>query len=362
MKLSRIWHVLGLFLVLGGTGCATPEPEVVEGDESESLGTNSQALILAPATSSAALGSAALAPTPPARLDVASNAATLRPAALTSVAPVLALEGDTDAPNAVAIRSTSFTFDTSALVQPAAAALPRAPLTLARVREDNIARTLLLAADAPEPVTEQGSVRFFKTQDWEFEKDELTGRVVGLSTKPIGPKRVLRPDALQTDAISRLASYGIGREEVGRVLQRQVMAQDFDGGATSAPEIHSYKTFIFRAFNGIPVAGHRAVLSHAPDGSLRKVLMTWPALAKSGHSLRTRLSASQVEARASTALAREGKSAGRANLAWRYVPERTASGEVTLRLTAVARLGGSAEPDGTTEEARYVEVDVSAEP
>ncbi|MBL8955130.1 MAG: hypothetical protein JNK82_30415 [Myxococcaceae bacterium] len=130
---------------------------------------------------------------------------------------------------------------------------------------------------------------------------------------------------------------------------------------TSAPELHSYKTFIARSVNGIPVQGHRAVLTHAKDGSLRKVLVAWPALATTGHRLTSRLSLTQVKTRAATTLVREGARPGAAALSWRYLPQPAANGEVTLKLVAIARVPGKANADGTVEEPRIVEVDVDAE-
>jgi hypothetical protein len=272
------------------------------------------------------------------------------------------IEGDEDPPNAAVSQSlTSFSFDSSALAQAPSAALPTT-LTLDKLAESNITSQLLATQEKPLRVASQNQLSFFKTSTWEIERDDDAGRVVGFSTAQTGLPVKLSDATLQKHSLDRLGAYGVGSGEVGRVLQRRVMAQDFDGTAPGAPSVHSHKTFVYRAINGIPVEGHRAVITHGVDGAVRKVLVNWPALARSGHALKTQLSVSQIEARAAAALAAEGETTGKASLYWRYLPMKVSGGQVTLKLVASAHIAGAVEPDGTTEEPRIIDIDVSAIP
>lgn len=270
-------------------------------------------------------------------------------------------DGDLDPPNeGISQALTSFTFDSTAVARTPAVVAPSRALALADSTSTKVA-SQLLKAPAPRLVASRGSTEQMTAGDWELERDSATGRVVANSLRV--PTRPIRIDeaALKTDSMARLASFGVSTAEVGTVLQRKVMAQDLDGtGAPAAPTVHGYKTFIFRSVNGIPVVGHRAVISHGLDGQARKVTMTWPPLAKTGHMLRTSLSVAQIEARAAAALAADGESSGRATLSWRYVPQRTANGEVVLKLMAAAKVDGTKLADGTTEEPHLVDVAVDA--
>ena len=64
--------------------------------------------------------------------------------------------------------------------------------------------------------------------------------------------------------------------ETGRVLQRKSLSQDADGTALSAERVHRYKTFVYRALNGVPVEGHRAVVTHGLDGSFVRDMLEDP--------------------------------------------------------------------------------------
>ncbi len=254
---------------------------------------------------------------------------------------------------------TRFKLDSSALaVRPAAVAPARA---LRREKHDvqNIAARLLRAPQSPW-VAKAGPRASYRASDWELEVDPATGRIFGNRPDTAEADGVQDEAQLRADALSRLADFGVDSSEVGKVLQRRLMSTDREASTSAAaPRLRAYKTFIFREVNGIPVRGHRAVLTHGKDGVLRKVLMTWPALAATGHRLESRLDVATIEARARAALAREGATGGDARLGWRYVPVPAADGEVTLKLVAIARLA-AAQGDGTTEEPRVVEVDVDA--
>lgn len=270
--------------------------------------------------------------------------------------------GDEDAPNAGVDQAlTAFEYDTTALTKiTPPATIPAAHLTLDKLDELNIAVALLGTTEKPERVDALGGRQAFKTLSWDLEKDSLSGRVLAVSTKESGPAVKLDEPTLQRLALDRLAKFGIGSGEIGRVLQRRGMLQDFDGATPDAPVVQSYKTFVFRAIGGVPVAGHRAVITHGVDGVVRRVLTKWPALAAKGHLMKTALGLADIQARATTALARNGESKGKVFLFWQYKPVVTETGEVTLKLMAGARMRSVTGTDGITEEPRTIDVDVSA--
>jgi hypothetical protein len=255
---------------------------------------------------------------------------------------------------------TSFEFDSTALskITPPAS-IPSVHLTLDKLDALNVTSALLGTTEKPERVSLVGNHETFKTSTWELEKDAYTGRIFGLSNVPSGAPAIVDESRLQRLALGRLFAFGIGSGEIGRVLQRKSMIQDFDGTTPDKPELHGYKTFAFRAIGGIQVVGHRAVVTHGVDGVVRRVTMKWPALAAKGHLLHTILAPKDVEARATSALARAGETTGKVYLHWQYQPVVTATGEVTLKLVAAARMR-AVEGKEETEEPRTVEVDVSA--
>jgi len=269
-----------------------------------------------------------------------------------------------DAPNAGVDQAlASFEFDSTALAKvPTAETIPAAHLTLDKLNELNITSALLGTTEKPVRVTAVGNNQSFKTSGWELEKDSFTGRIFGLSTIPSGPAVTVDETRLQRLALDRILKLGVGSGEVGRILQRKSMLQDFDGATPDAPTLHGYKTFIFRAIGGVPVVGHRAVITHGVDGVVRRAVLKWPALASTGHLLHTKLLQKDIELRATEALARAGESKGKVMLFWQYKPVVTTTGEVTLKLMAGARMRAIAQTDGTTEEPRTVDVDVYATP
>jgi hypothetical protein len=66
--------------------------------------------------------------------------------------------------------------------------------------------------------------------------------------------------------------------------------------------------------------------------------LLWPALAREGHKLATRLTVPEITARAAKVLRRSGENQGKVVLRWKYVPIKQASGEVVLRLAVGARI------------------------
>ena len=120
----------------------------------------------------------------------------------------------------------------------------------------------------------------------------------------------------------------------------------------------AHKTFVFRQVLGVPVEAHRAVVTHALDGTFQRALIKWPALAASGHLLHTRLSRAEIERLALDALAREGVTDGAIALRWRYVATPTTTGEVVLRLSVAARVPSVSGIEADSEP-RDIDVDVS---
>jgi hypothetical protein len=195
---------------------------------------------------------------------------------------------------------------------------------------------------------------------WFFEQNASRGRLMILSRAKGGEARPLQRSALRRAAVERLARFGIPQGEVGRVLQRAVNRQDRGAeGELSPPEVHRHKTFVFRAIDGVRVEGHRAVVTHRPDGGFHRALVKWPALAGVGHRLRSDLPLEEIQQRAVAALQAAGESKGSVQTRWLYVPTLLEDGTVTLDLKVSARI---AEEDHGEyiEEARLIEVDVDA--
>ena len=86
-----------------------------------------------------------------------------------------------------------------------------------------------------------------------------------------------------------------------------------------------------------------------------------PALARSGHLLRTRRTPAEIERRAAEALRLEGETGGSVILFWKYVPTQASTGEWVLTLQVVAAMPSLAGAN-STEEPRIIDVDVSAVP
>lgn len=273
---------------------------------------------------------------------------------LTGCANVADSAHDEDPPLAVAqLAATSFTVDSSALANIPGTTLPDQRLRLDQLTVANVSQSLLGATDAPSLTSIHGPQRSYKTLAWDFSTQLPGGFVSALSSAPTGDPVDLTAADLQTRTLARLAKFGIPSTEVSRVLPRGAVAQSEEGGVAGPSYLHSYKTFVFRAFNGVEVEGHRAVLSHGRDGKLRKVTMRWPALAASGHLLRTQLTRAQIEQRAVEALSAAGETGGNVHLSWRYVAVPTSTGEVTLKLTVAAHLAQQG------SEARIIDVDIS---
>jgi hypothetical protein len=290
-----------------------------------------------------------------------------RTLALTSIALVGALAGCLGAPvddhgsDQTVGAATGFTLDTTGISAAPAATLPSARLPLAAFTEANIARDLIVTNEPLTPISTLGSRVNAESASWHLERDSAKGLIFAFHTPLMGAEVAQSDAQLQSASAARLARWGVPSAEIVRTLQRRLMSRDEDNSVIAdAPRLIDHKTFFFRGINGVPIEGHRAVVTWGRDGTLRRVLLRWPALAASGHRLRTTLSVSQIRSRALTALRNAGETSGAARLRWKYVATAQTDGSVALTLMVGARLAGSTNTNGTTEEPREIDVDVSA--
>lgn len=253
---------------------------------------------------------------------------------------------------------TSFEFDSSGITTPPPAAVPTSRLSIKAFDDSNIISRLIQTNETFRKGATIGNRHESSSPTWLLEKDVMTGSILVLKNKPPGAALALDETKLQKMSLDRLDSFGLPSTEVLRVLQKKAMRQDFDdGGNPPSPITHRFKTFVFRGINGIPVIGHRAVVSYGVDGAFHRALVHWPALASTGHRLRTKLSPAEIEARAKSALAKEGERTGLVKLRWMYVPIPQRNGEVVLKLMVGAAMKGVA-AEGVSEEPRVVNVEL----
>lgn len=257
---------------------------------------------------------------------------------------------------------SGFTLDTSAIGRAPEAAIPTERLTLSAFQDAAVTRSLLRTTERFSTVATLGRRVSQNSTSWHLEKDDTSGQIFAFHGTAEGSPVAIDEAVLQRDATALLTGWGVGAGETGRVVQRRLMVRAEEAGTESrAGTVFRYKTFFFRGINGVPIEGHRAVITWARDASLRRVFLNWPPIASSGHRLRTALSTDEISRRAIDALRAAGESSGNVRLRWKYVPTLLTTGEVALTLTVSARLAESTDTDGTTEEAREVDVDVSAQ-
>jgi hypothetical protein len=190
--------------------------------------------------------------------------------------------------------------------------------------------------------------------DWRKPSTAADPRYTGGPVAGVGVAPSLQGD------LALLGRWGLPAGEIARSFNAQTMAANHENGVAQTPAPHRFKTFAIRGFGGIEVRGHRAVVSHAGDGRITRVLANWPALAGTAHKLSTRLSAADVVTRGKTALAAAGVKYGVAQVYLEYVPTTSANGECTLKLTGVAKVRGADASAEHGDEARTVDFDVSA--
>lgn len=257
--------------------------------------------------------------------------------------------------------TVGFIFDSTAIATPPTGGLPTTLLPSTAFGDAMLQGGLV---GTTEPFTQTdalGSRANLESQTWKLERDPSEGQVLVLNKVGSGPETPQDPALLQRNALARLQRWGIPTSELGEVWQVKSFTQSRENGVLGALRLHRHKTFVMRAINGIRVEGHRTVVSHGPDGSFQRALISWPALAQTGHLLRTRLTTAQIEERAREALLAEGETAGDVHLSWKYVPTQLATGEWALTLQVSAAMP-SVTGTTSTEEPRIIDVDVSAVP
>lgn len=239
-------------------------------------------------------------------------------------------------------------------------ALPAERLRTHAFRPVFTAERFVQTAEPFTRVRSLGATEEFESASWRMESG--AGRLFVLRKPNAAPGAAVATDeiSLRDSARTRLRSWGVPDEEVGDVWQRQVLGQERVAGVNMEPQLYAHKTFVIRAIQGVPVQGHRAVITHAPDGTFTRAMVNWPALAASGHTLRTPLDVPAIEGRTRAAFAKEGGTPGKARLRWKYVPEELPSGEVRLKLMVGARAPMAME-DGMSEP-RELDIDVDAVP
>ena len=255
----------------------------------------------------------------------------------------------------------AFTLVTTGIAAKPAATLPAARLAASAFAESAIAARLMRSTETFETVGRVGARDVRESTTWHLERDAATGQALFVRRVDPGAPVALTDAQLQAAATQRLAEWGLPSSEILRTLQRRAMRQSEENNVRGAATVHRYKTFVLRGFNGVAVEGHRAVVTHSPDGAVHRALVRWPALAASGHLLRTTLTTAQISQRAITALTAAGETSGRAVLRWKYVPALNAAGEAVLTLRVGARMPPVAGSEAT-EEPREIDVDVSATP
>jgi hypothetical protein len=255
--------------------------------------------------------------------------------------------------------ASTFSMDSTAIATTPAATLPASRLAASAFAESSLTSRLVRTDETFTTLNTVGSRVMRQSTGWHLEHDAAKGSVLFVRRTTPGAPINLTDAQLQQSAVQRLAAWGLPASETLRVLQRRTMQQPEEGGVRGVARLHRHKTLVLRGFNGVPVEGHRVVVTHSPDGVVHRGLVRWPALAASGHRLRTTLTRATIVSRAIAALQAAGETGGQATLRWKYVATLNAAGEAVLTLTVGARMGAvdSAEH---TEEPREIDVDISA--
>ncbi len=251
---------------------------------------------------------------------------------------------------------TSLSFNTNDITTNPGATLPAAPLTQRAFSLANVQRSLLQSGDSFATTLQAGPRAFYDSSAWHVEIDSTNGQILATLNADEGRPFAQDERLLRSAALQRLATFGVPAEELAMSMQRKSMTMDEELGTYGPAAVDGYKTFVVRSVNRVRVRGHRAVLTHGADGSFRRALVKWPALAASGHKLRTPLSTADIVVRAERAVRAEGITIGNVSLRWQYVPTQLTTGEVTLTLGVVAFVPATTE----TQEPRLVEVPVDA--
>jgi hypothetical protein len=238
------------------------------------------------------------------------------------------------------VRADGFQFDTSRLAVTPKAELPQERMSL-RAFESAPALRALPTEEKVEKSERLSRSRIADfTTSWRVERDPKEGELlIAANREAAGGVGETEEAKLREMSIGLLGRIGVPQAEIGRVLVRSLVTSDADGkDDPTTPQLLFSKTFVTREINGVPVEGHRGVISYSPGGSLHRANLLWPAIASTGHKLATKLSIQQITERASEVLKREGEREGKVLLRWKYVPVKQATGEVALQLAVGARI------------------------
>ena len=255
--------------------------------------------------------------------------------------------------------NAGFTWDTTKLTAIPAGSIPAGRLGLAAFDTNTVARMLINTNEDFVQVQSAGGRIEMDSASFHHSSHLARGLVLAVSKLPEGPASAQDEAALQSRALQRLQGWGIGSGELGAVWQRRLVGAGEESGVRGAPARLAYKTFVNRAVLGVPVAGHRAVVTHGLDGSFRRALVKWPALAAAGHLLHTQLTTSQIKTRATQLLGANRYTSGKVRLRWKYLATEGESGEAVLKLVVGARIVGPVDGD-VAGEPEELDVDVSA--
>jgi hypothetical protein len=256
--------------------------------------------------------------------------------------------------------AAGFEFDTSRIQSVPRASLPEKRLTLKAFDTANALRSFAASAEkveSSEAVVGRRVADF--TRSWRVERDTSEGSMlIARRAELAETSGTMDREKLMKASTQLLGGFGVPSEEMGAVIARSLMARDSDAEAKEPgpAKLLLYKTFIAREINGVTVEGHRAVITHAPDGSFVRANLLWPPLASGGNKLSTKLTVAEIERRAQAALERERETEGKVLLRWKYVPVKARTGEVALRLVVEAWITPAA-PGATETRAINVPVD-----
>lgn len=239
-----------------------------------------------------------------------------------------------------AVCAAEFEFDSSRLATAPRPELPTARLTLKAFEAENILQSFDRFPEKVESAVAITRDRVVElTKSWRLERDPHEGAVFITRRAPTADDAIAVDDAkLKEASVDLLKRLGVPAEEIGRLMTKKLVMRNSDGKQMEVGPamLLRYKTFVMREINGVAVEGHRAVIGHSPEGSLNRANLLWPATARLGHKLTTKLSIEEIERRAGAALNKEGETAGKVLLRWKYLPTKHASGEVILELVVGA--------------------------
>lgn len=261
--------------------------------------------------------------------------------------------------NPIGSQQLAHSFDVSALGQRLPLSLPATRLSAAAFEQARIARSFIGGNETFTITNQLGDQTRSESPSYTLELDSRQGQLLLLRKLVPGPAVAVAEPELTQQSIARLAAWGLPADELGTTLQRRVLREDSRGNLTSGPLLHRYKTFVERAIGGIPVQGHRAVITYSPDAAFHRALIIWPPLASDGHLLTTSLSPTEIKSRADLELQKEGSTGGQVKLSWKYLASPTGNGEVTLRLVVSAQVRSEVQ-SGPGTELREFDIDVSA--